>query len=160
MGNAAEYLLTQAQAVLFTNENTVIRLDADENSAVIASGVEEGLPIQVTGVTYTGYFKILLDGQTLYVHGIGLTAGELVFADTGAPNDIYDKMIAHKAIFAEGLKWTHDNHYRCKGAIYSGGFDCAAYAFGETAAPFNNVRATFRQEDSNIETLICTTEDN
>ncbi len=35
MVNAAEYSVTQAQAVLFTNENTVIRLDADENSAVM-----------------------------------------------------------------------------------------------------------------------------
>ncbi len=150
MVNAAEYSVTQAQAVLFTNENTVIRLDADENSAVIASGVEEGLPIQVTGVTSNGYFQILLDGQTLYVHGIGLTAGELAVADTGAANDIYDKMIAQKANFPEGLKWTNDNYYGWKGGIYSGGFGCAAFAFAVSDAAFGDARATIHHDYNNI----------
>lgn len=148
--NAAEYSVTQAQAVLYTNENTVVRSDADENSAVIISGVEEGLPIQVTGITSNGYFQILLDGQTFYVHGIGLTAGEMAAGDTHAANGIYEKIIAQKANFPEGMKWTNDNFYSWKGGIYSGGFGCAAFAFAVSDAAFGDACAAIHHDYNNI----------
>ncbi len=150
--SAAEFSVTQAQAVLFTNENTVIRLDADENSAVILSGVEAGLPIQVTGVTSNGYFQILLDGQTYYVHGIGLTAGEMpkAQAQQDETSGIYEKLIAQKADFPEGMAWSNDNFYAWKGGIYSGGYGCAAFAFAVSDAAFGNARAVIHKDYDNI----------
>ncbi len=148
--NAAEFSVTEAQAVLFTNENTVIRFDADENSAVLLSSVEVGLPIQVTGVTSNGYFRILLDGQTFYIHGIGLEAGDLPNIDNGAAAGIYDKMIAQKANFPEGMAWTNDNFYAWKGGIYSGGYGCAGFAFAVSDAAFGEAGAVIHKDYNNI----------
>lgn len=148
--SAAEYSVTQAQAVLFTNENTVIRSDADENSTVVLSEVEAGLPIQVTGITSNGYFRIALDGQTYYVHGIGLSAGELTNADNGAADSVYDKLIAQKGNFPEGMAWTNADFYSWKGGIYSAGFGCAAFAFAVSDAAFGDARAVLHTDYSNI----------
>lgn len=150
--NAAEFSITEAQAVLYTNEDTVIRLDADENSAVILSGVEPGLPIQATGVTSNGYFRILLDGQTFYVHGIGLTAGELPNSGNETASSIYDKIMAQKADYPEGMAWTNDNFYAWKGGIYSGGFGCAAFAFAVSDAAFGDAQAVIHKDYNNIKT--------
>lgn len=150
--NAAEFSVTEAQAVLFTNENTVIRFDADENSAVLLSSVEAGLPIQVTGVTSNGYFRILLDGQTFYIHGIGLEAGELPNTDDSAAAGIYDKMIAQKANFPEGMPWTNDNFYDWKGGIYFGGYGCAGFAFAVSDAAFGDAGAVIHKDYNNIKT--------
>lgn len=148
--NAAEFSVAEASAVLFTNENTVIRSDADENSTVILSGVEEGLPIQVTGVTSNGYFRILLDGQTLYVHGIGLNAGEMPNAVSDTAGGVYDKIIAQKANYPEGMAWTNDNFYSWKGGIYSAGFGCAAFAFAVSDAAFGDAPAVMHTDYNNI----------
>ena len=148
--NAAEFHVTEASAVLFTNESTVIRLDADENSTVILSGIEADLPIQVTGVTSNGYFQILLDGQTFYVHGIGLTAGEMPNSGNGATSGIYDKIIAQKANFPEGMKWTNADFYSWKGGIYSAGFGCAAFAFAVSDAAFGDAQAVMHTDYNNI----------
>lgn len=148
--SAAEFSVTEASAVLFTNENTVIRLDADEGSAAILSGVEFGLPIQVTGITSNGYFRILLDGQTFYVHGVGLNAGEAPIDDAGASNSVYDKLIAQKANFPEGMAWTNANFYSWNGGIYSGGFGCAAFAFAVSDAAFGDARAVLHTDYGNI----------
>ena len=45
---AAEFTVTPAEAVLYTNENTVILADADD-STIVLSEVAADLPIQVTG---------------------------------------------------------------------------------------------------------------
>ncbi|MBD5470678.1 MAG: hypothetical protein HDR19_06075 [Lachnospiraceae bacterium] len=148
--NAAEFSVIETSAVLYTNENTVICNDADENSIVILSEVEEGLPIQVTGVTSNGYFRILLDGQTFYIHGIGLQAGELPNIDDGAAAGIYDKMIAQKANFPEGMAWTNDNFYAWKGGIYSGGYGCAGFAFAVSDAAFGEAGAVIHKDYNNI----------
>ena len=149
---AAEFSVTEAQAVLYTNEHTVIRLDADENSTIILSGVEPGLPIQVTGVTSNGYFRILLDGQTFYVHGLGLIVGDLPNSDNSTDISIYDKIMAQKANFPEGMTWTNDNFYVWNGGIYSAGFGCAAFAFVVSDAAFGDAQAVIHKDYNNIKT--------
>lgn len=149
--NAAEFSVTEALAVLYTNENTVILSDADEQ-AVVLSDVEKGLPIQVTGITSNGYFQILLDGQTFYVHGIGLNAGEAPNTGNDVGSGIYDKIMAQKANFPEGMAWTNDNFYSWKGGIYGGGFGCAAFAFAVSDAAFGDARAAIHTDYSNIRT--------
>ncbi|MDE7323729.1 MAG: LPS export ABC transporter periplasmic protein LptC [Lachnospiraceae bacterium] len=139
---AAEYTVTATEAVLYTNENTVILSDADD-SAVVISGVAADLPIQVTGITSNGYFQINLDGQTFYIHGIGLSAANTT-------NQIYETIIAQKAVFPEGMHWTNDNYYGWKGGTYTGGFGCAGFAFAVSDAAFGNTRAQIHKDYTNI----------
>ena len=72
---AAEYSVTPAEAVLYTNDSTVILSETDD-AAVVLPEVAADLPVQVTGITSNGYFQIALDGQTFYIHGIGLSAAK------------------------------------------------------------------------------------
>ncbi len=147
---AAEFSVTEAAAILYTNENTVILLDADDNTMVL-SEVEAGLPIQVTGITSNGYFQITLGGQTFYIHGIGLSAGELPETnDNTITDNIYDKLIAQKATFPEGTRWTNENMYNWKGGIYSSGYGCAAFAFALSDAAFGDARANIHRDYNNI----------
>ena len=127
-------------------KNTVIRLDADENSAVIASGVEEGLPIQVTGITSNGYFQITLDGQTYFIHGIGLSAVDA----TNPEHQVYNVIMAQKAVFPEGMRWTNDNYYGWNGGTYTGGFGCAGFTFAVSDAAFGDIQARVHKDYSNI----------
>ena len=63
---AAEYTVAPAEAVLYTNENTVILADADDSTVVLPE-VAADLPIQVTGVTSNGYFQISLDLSLIHI---------------------------------------------------------------------------------------------
>lgn len=143
---AAEYTVTAAEAVLYTNENTVILADADD-STVVLSEVAADLPILVTGVTSNGYFQINLDGQTFYIHGIGLSAADTASTTT---NQIYETIMAQKAVFPEGMRWTNDNYYGWKGGTYTGGFGCAGFAFAVSDAAFGDVKAKIHKDYSNI----------
>lgn len=146
--NAAEFSVTEGTAVLYTNENTVILSDADD-SAVVLPDVEIGLPIQVTGVTSNGYFRIALGEQTFYVHGIGLSVGEGTQANTNA-GSVYDTLIAQKSVFPEGLHWTNDNYYGWNGGTYAGGFGCAGFAFALSDAAFGETKAVIHTDYNNI----------
>lgn len=139
---AASYSVTAAEAVLYTNDNTVILSDADD-TAVVLPEVAADLPIQVTGITSNGYFQIALDGQTFYIHGIGLSAAK-------ADSQVYDTIMAQKAVFPEGMHWTNDNYYEWKGGTYTGGFGCAGFAFAVSDAAFGDTRAQIHKDYTNI----------
>lgn len=143
---AAEFTVTPAEAVLYTNENTVILADADD-STIVLSEVAADLPIQVTGITNNGYFQIALDGQTFYIHGVGLSATETVKT---AERQVYEVIMAQKAVFPEGMHWTNDNYYGWKGGTYIGGYGCAGFAFAVSDAAFGDVLATIHTDYSNI----------
>lgn len=139
---AASYSVTAAEAVLYTNDNTVILSDADD-TAVVLPEVAADLPIQVIGITSNGYFQIALDGQTFYIHGIGLSAAR-------ADSQVYDTIMAQKAVFPEGMHWTNDNYYEWKGGTYTGGFGCAGFAFAVSDAVFGDTRAQIHKDYTNI----------
>lgn len=167
--SAAEYTVTDASAVLYTNGETVILAEADSNTVVLPE-VAADLPILVTGVTSNGYFRIDLGGQTFYIPGIGLAAApsasniqaaELTAASAAsAPendlnaasvtNQIHDVLMAQKAIYPEGMSWTNANFVRWKGGIYSGGYGCAGFAFALSDAAFGNAPALLHRDYSNI----------
>lgn len=144
---AAEFTVTPAEAVLYTNENTIILADADD-STIVLSEVAADLPIQVTGITSNGYFQIALDGQTFYIHGVGLSATETVKT---AERQVYEVIMAQKAVFPEGMHWTNDNYYGWKGGTYIGGYGCAGFAFAVSDAAFGDVLATIHTDYSNIQ---------
>lgn len=139
---AAEFTVTDAEAVLYTNGDTVILADADD-TAVVLPDIEADLPIHVTGITSNGYFRIDMGGQIFYINGIGLSA-------SNASNRIYDTIMAQKAVFPEGMHWTNDNYYGWKGGVYTGGYGCAAFAFAVSDAAFGNARAQIHKDYSNI----------
>ncbi len=143
---AAEFTVTAAEAVLYTNDNTVILADADDSTVVLPE-VAANLPILVTGVTSNGYFQINLDGQIFYVHGIGLSAADTT---STAESQVYEIIMAQKAVFPEGMRWTNDNYYGWKGGTYIGGFGCAGFAFAVSDAAFGDVRAKIHKDYSNI----------
>lgn len=143
--NATEYSVTNVDAILYTNNNTVILADADDSTVVLPT-VAANLPIQVTGITSNGYFQISLDGQTYFIHGIGLSE-----IDTLNPErQVYDIIMAQKAVFPEGMHWTNDNYYGWKGGTYIGGFGCAGFVFAVSDAAFGDTKAVVHKDYSNI----------
>lgn len=71
--NTLVYSVVDAQAVLYTNDMTVIYSAPSQNSSVILSSCDPGLAVQVTGVTDNGYFRVDLGESVGYVLGTGLS---------------------------------------------------------------------------------------
>ncbi len=71
---AASYTVSETNATLYTVEQTICYVDADEQSQAVTV-LDIGLPIQVTGITSNGWFRIELGG-TYYVKGTALGAIE------------------------------------------------------------------------------------
>lgn len=67
---AAEFSVTESKAVLYSNANTKVFRTPDENSGVVTT-IASGLPVEVTGITSNGWFRISLNG-VFYVPGYGL----------------------------------------------------------------------------------------
>ncbi len=67
--------VTDAAAVLYTNDNTVIYSEPSLESAVVLPFCDTGLPIQVTGVTDNGFFRVcvMVDGTQSYIKADGLS---------------------------------------------------------------------------------------
>lgn len=67
--------MTEVQTVFCTNEQTVIYAQPSLNSSIILASCETGLPVQVTGITDNGFFRVCVstDGSESYVAGDGLT---------------------------------------------------------------------------------------
>ena len=70
--NRAQVAATPVTMVLYTNENTVIRTKPSADAQVVLAGCEQGLPIQVTGITNNGFYEVRLDG-TYYIETSGLS---------------------------------------------------------------------------------------
>ncbi|MDE6054684.1 MAG: hypothetical protein K2G55_13180 [Lachnospiraceae bacterium] len=146
----SEYTVTEVQAILYTNDETAIFADANLDTVVLPA-VEANLPIQVTGITSNGFFQIDLSEQKFYIPGIGLSEAA-PDADSAAlsTKQIYDIMIAQKAVFPEGMQWTNDNYYGWKGGVYTGGYGCAGFAFAVSDAAFGDARAQKHSDYTNI----------
>ena len=54
---------------------------------------------------------------------------------------LYERMIAKKTEYPEGMPWTNDNQYIWKGGIFYSGFGCAGFAFMLSDTCFGNIRA-------------------
>ncbi len=71
--NTVEAAVTDVEAVLYTNDSTVIYMSPDLRGAVLFAELETGLPIHVTGITDNGFFRIDMGEITAYIHGEGLS---------------------------------------------------------------------------------------
>lgn len=70
-----EFTVTEVQAVFGTNDRTVIYEQPSLDSSVILPACEAGIPVQVTGITDNGFFRVCVspDGTASYIPGDGLT---------------------------------------------------------------------------------------
>lgn len=73
--DSAAFRVTEVQAVLGTNERTVIYEQPSIDSNVLLPFCETGIPVQVTGITDNGFFRVCIspDGTASYIAGDGLT---------------------------------------------------------------------------------------
>ncbi len=69
---AVEFTVTESKAVLYSNDKTKVYQQPDINSGVV-SVIAPDLPVEVTGITSNGWFRISLNG-TYYVPGDGLAS--------------------------------------------------------------------------------------
>lgn len=65
--------------------------------------------------------------------------------------EVYEKMIALKANYPEGMRWTNDNFYEWQGGIYSGGYGCVGFAFILSDAVFGKLPARKHTDFNNIQ---------
>jgi hypothetical protein len=144
--NAAEYTVTDETVVLYTNDNTVLLADADAN-AVVLGKVDANLPVSVTGVTSNGFYRIDMNGQTMFVQENGLCEQQLVDA---RQQEVYNVLIAQQAKFPEGMHFTNDDYYGWNGGVYVGGYGCAAFAFYLSDQAFGNTKAIIHKDYSDI----------
>ena len=59
---------------------------------------------------------------------------------------LYEKMIAKKQEYPEGMPWTNDNYYAWKGGIYSGGHGCAGFSFMLSDVCFGDIQANLLEQ--------------
>lgn len=75
---AANFTVTDKNAVLYSNDNTKVYESPDINSKLVTT-IAKDLPVNVTGITSNGWFRISLEG-TYYVPGNGLEQREIAAA--------------------------------------------------------------------------------
>ncbi len=63
----------------------------------------------------------------------------------------YEKMIALKEQYPEGMAWTNGNVYAWNGGIYSRGYGCVGFAFILSDAAFGNLPARKHTDFNNIQ---------
>ena len=102
---AAEYSVTPANAVFYTNGQTKVLMDAAEDAQIILSGCESGLPIQVTGITNNGYWQILLGDATYYVEGAGLSQTAESAADVNVNVSAQPVVSSYNIVYKSGYSY-------------------------------------------------------
>jgi len=65
-------------------------------------------------------------------------------------NLIYEKIIALKEQYPEGMPWTNKNYYKWNGGIYNGGYGCYGFAFILSDAAFDKLPARRHHDFNNI----------
>lgn len=81
-----EFTVDEKKAVLYTNGKTKVYEKPDINSQVMTT-IEGGLPVEVTGITSNGWFRINLEG-TYYIPGYGLVEGASTGGATVTTSDL------------------------------------------------------------------------
>lgn len=149
LAQAAEYTVTDANAILLSTDQAVLYADADLNSAVVLSAdvFPDQTPIQVTGITSNGFFRVDL-GAVYYIPQNGLAQSQEQ-SNAALESEVYNKIIAMKEQFPEGMPWTNDNYYAWNAGIYSGGYGCAGFAFILSDAAFGTEAPAYIHEDYN-----------
>ena len=99
----------------------------------------------VSGHTYTFTVRCLsADGKQFVssfdAKGLTIKASSVLDLSEKA---VYQRMIAMKSKYPEGIHWTNENGYAWNGGYYSYGFGCAGFAFILSDAAFGDLPARF-----------------
>jgi hypothetical protein len=105
---------------------------------------------------------VLVDGRTLVPlrfvaeslgKSVNWEAASRTVSITPVPTakDTYEKMIALKEQYPEGMTWTNDNFYAWQGGIYSGGYGCVGFAFILSDTAFGSLPARKHTDFDNIQ---------
>ena len=87
------------------------------------------------------------DKITIIVTQSGTTEeGELIMSEIA----MYERIIALKEQYPEGMKWTNDDYYQWKGGVYTGGYGCMGFAFLLSDAAFGNLPARKHYDFNNL----------
>jgi len=70
--------------------------------------------------------------------------------DDPEQGELYQKMIALKKQYPEGMSWTNENFYQWKGGVYSGGYGCIGFAFILSDAAFGDLPARKHYDFNNL----------
>jgi len=131
--NNTEILAEEDDVINEQMSNTLTDESAEESGDTIAMESDEYLSEELTG------------------YGVPLSEDECLSEDLTNPTDLFDatavptekeaynKMIALKASYPEGMPWTNANGYSWKGGIYSTGYGCAGFAFILSDAAFGTL---------------------
>lgn len=109
-----EVTMTDVDAVLYTNENTVIFARPDWNAQILFPLVEAGLPIHVTGITDNGFFCVDLGETAAYIHG----AGRYTLEENHEP-DLYKILFPAEQHYEAQRMYADDRPYEYAGRMHS-----------------------------------------
>lgn len=79
---AAKYSTADVMVVMDTRAGATIYTDADTSSTLVAT-VGSGIAVQVTGITTNSWFRVSIDGVTLYMPANALTSTSYDSVGTG-----------------------------------------------------------------------------
>lgn len=110
----------------------------------IANGINIFAQVQIVLKKSPTHLQGNIDGNEKNSHDNDLDYKEC------SSNRIFQKLIALKTKYPEGMKWTNDNSYEWKGGVYDWGAGCAGFAFLLSDAAFGNTPARKHFDFNNL----------
>lgn len=92
----------------------------------------------------------IAEGRTIGVRSVSAAQQTVQQAESARESAVYQAMIALKAQYPEGMRWTNDDFRAWNGGIYSGGFGCAGFAFMLSDAAFGKAPARMHYDFGSV----------
>jgi len=133
-----------SEAETDTDDENVYSYDAEETESVqsvfqdeVENESSEDYDEYLTGEC-TGYGVPISNTEDVEYSDIPI---DIYDAVTTVPteSEAYEKMIALKTNYPEGMFWTNYDYYEWKGGIFTGGYGCAGFAFMLSDEAFGNL---------------------
>lgn len=110
--------------------------------SMVMLGSEMPIKAQEVSETECSGYGVVLEAEPPQTYDV-VTYGEMDLT----PDAVYNRMIAMKDAYPEGMPWTNDNFYAWNGGYYYGGYGCAGFAFILSDAAFGNLPSRFLEEN-------------
>ena len=141
-GSSAQLTITGSKNVSWTSSNQTV-------ATVSSNGIVKGKKAGTATI-------IAKTGSRSFNCKVTVTANQAASTQAAAAKAtlteaaVYNKLIAMKASYPEGKRWTNDNFYAWKGGIYSGGYGCAGFAFLMSDTVFGTNKSTMHTDFTKI----------
>ena len=112
----------------------------------------------IGGITIINLEELRIYGETVYNNytrslDINIYDGLIFKPQTIDETYVYNRMIAMKYTYPEGMPWSNNDYYEWNGGIYSGGYGCAGFAFILSDAAFGTNPSRMIDGDITIDML-------